>query len=103
MDRFAQRFASGLMLAAGGLVAGCSGGASGLLGGSASAAPDGAGASLNNDDPAARPVAVAWTAARAQRCGFFFDPTKLKSSYLRYEARQSNPEQLAKAEKSYDS
>ena len=45
---------------------------------------------LSNEDPLARPVAVAWTSARAQRCGFYFDPTKLRASYLAYEAKQSN-------------
>jgi hypothetical protein len=103
MDRFAQRFASGLMLAAAAMLVGCSGGASGLLGGNTTAAGDAPGGGLNNDDPALRPVAVAWTSARAQRCGFYFDAAKLRSSYLVYEARQSSPEQLAKAEKSYDS
>ena len=50
-----------------------------------------------------RPFAVAWTSARAQRCGFNFDPGKLRGSYLAYEARQSPPDQLAKAERTYDS
>jgi hypothetical protein len=101
MDRFAQGFVSGLMLAAAALTAGCSGGTSGLLG-ATSASADAPG-SLGNDDPSARPVAVAWTSARAQRCGFYFDPARLRSSYLAYEARQSGADQLAKAEKSYDS
>src|SRR5262249_4487499 len=74
----------------------------GLLGGETATA-DGPGAGLKDDDPATRPVAVAWTAARAQRCGFYFDPGKLRASYLVYEARQASPEQLAKAEKLYDS
>jgi hypothetical protein len=102
MDRFAQGFASGLMLAAAALAAGCSGGASGLLGGTAPAGADAPG-SFTDDNPAARPVAVAWTSARAQRCGFYFDPARLRSSYLAYEARQSGAEQAAKAEKAYDS
>ena len=99
MDRFARGIAFGLLLAAAALHAGCSG-ASGLLTGSA----DGAGApgKLGNDDPTARPIAVAWTSARAQRCGFNFDPGKLKASYLAYEAKQAGADQLAKAEKSYD-
>jgi hypothetical protein len=101
MDRFAQGFASGLMLAAAALAAGCSGGASALLGGAAPAAADAPG-SFKNDDPVARPVAVAWTSARAQRCGFYFDPAKLRASYLAYEARQPGAD-LAKAEKTYDS
>jgi hypothetical protein len=100
MDRFAQRFASGLLLAAAALLAGC-GGASGLLGGP-SAAADAPG-TMDNNNPQARPIAVAWTSARAQRCGFYFDPGKLKSAYLAYEAGQSPPDQLAKIEKTYES
>ena len=102
MDRFARGVASGLMLAAACVLAGCSGGTSGLLGATASAAADAPG-SLNNEDPAVRPIAVAWTSARAQRCGFYFDPAKLRISYLTFEAKQSGPDQLAKAEKTYDS
>lgn len=58
---------------------------------------------ISNEDPLARPVAVAWTSARAQRCGFYFDATKLRASYLAYEAKQSSPEQRTKAEQTYDS
>jgi hypothetical protein len=99
MDRFARVTAFGLLVAATAL-AGCNGGASGLLTG-ATAAADAPG-KLSNDDPTARPIAVAWTSARAVRCGFHFDPAKLKASYLAYEAKQSGPDQLGKAEKSYD-
>jgi len=101
MDRFAHAFVSVLLLAAAGLASGCGGSASGLLTGSTPAAADGPG-TLNNDDPAARPVAVAWTSARAQRCGFYFDPAKLRASYLAYESRQPGAD-VAKAEKTYDS
>ena len=100
MDRFARGFAFGLLLAAAGL-AGCSGNAGGLLTGSTPAAADAPG-KLADDDPSARPVAVAWTSARAQRCGFYFDPAKLRASYLAYEARQSGPDLLGKAEQAYD-
>src|SRR5512145_1854197 len=75
MDRFARELVSGLLLAAAVVCAGCSG-ASGLFG--TSAAADGPG-TMNNDNPIARPIAVAWTSARAQRCGFFFDPAKLRA------------------------
>lgn len=52
----------------------------------------------------ARPVGVAWTSARAKRCGFYFDPAKLKTNYLTYEQRQgATGEQYAKLEKTYDS
>jgi hypothetical protein len=89
------------LLAAAGLQAGCTSGASELLTGTTTVAADAPG-KLTDEDPLARPIAVAWTSARAHRCGFYFDPTKLRASYLSYEAKQANAEQLAKAEKTYD-
>jgi hypothetical protein len=62
-------------------------------------------------EPAPRPetmtdrvVHVGTTAARAQRCGYVFDPAALRQSYLAFEGQQSGgaPDQVAKAEKSYD-
>ncbi|MBX9589180.1 MAG: hypothetical protein K2X43_07740 [Hyphomonadaceae bacterium] len=101
MDRVAPCLAYAVLLAAATLLAGCGNSASGLTTGAAPAG-DLPGA-VNNEDPLARPIAVAWTSARAQRCGFYFDAMKLRASYLAHEAKQSSPEQLAKAEKSYDS
>jgi hypothetical protein len=101
MDRFAKVLACGLLLACTGLSGGCGSSASGLVTGSAPTAADMPGG-IGNDSPMARPIAVAWTSARAQRCGFHFDAAKLRASYLAYEARQSNGEQLAKSEQSYD-
>jgi hypothetical protein len=101
MDRFARAIAFGLVLAATALYAGCSSSPSSFLAGPEPAAAD-APAKVANEDPAARPIAVAWTSARAQRCGFYFDPGKLKASYLAYEAKQSGPDLAAKAAKSYD-
>ena len=50
-----------------------------------------------------RVVHVGTTAARAQRCGYVFDPAALRQSYLAFETQQgAAPEALAKAEKSYD-
>src|SRR5262245_40223466 len=99
MDRFAQAIALALLLAAA-ACAGCSGGATGILTGSSAAADDPG--SLTKENPMARPMAVAWTSARAQRCGFHFDAGKLRASYLAYEATQSAGEQYAKAERNYD-
>jgi hypothetical protein len=100
MDRFAQGIAFGLLLVAAGL-AGCGGSGSSILTGATAASPEAPG-SVSSDNPQARPMAVAWTSARAQRCGFYFDPAKLRASYLAYEARQSPPDQRANAEKTYD-
>ncbi len=55
------------------------------------------------DDPLARPIQVAWTAARAQYCGFMFDAAKLKSDYLADETRRgADQDQIQKALKAYD-
>jgi hypothetical protein len=94
--------AGALLIAASALHAGCGGGASGLTTGATSA--DGPGSALANDNPMARPVAVAWTSARAKRCGFYFDPGKLRSSYLVYESQHGAVgDQLAKIQAAYDS
>ncbi len=56
---------------------------------------------ITNESPMARPASVAWTSARAKRCAFFFDPVKLRSTYLAYEGRQPGQD-LAKVESVYD-
>lgn len=104
MTRFATILASSLALAATLAYGGCSG--SGLnLGGLTTGAVAGAKtpSGLTESDPMARPFSVAWTAARAQRCGFYFDTAKLRSAYLAYESSQGAAgEQLGKFEKAYD-
>ena len=98
MNRFAQALGFALLLAGTALHAGCGNSGSGLIT-SSTAAPGG----ITNQDPMARPVSVAWTSARAKRCGFYFEPAKLKINYLSYERAQgADGEQLAKIEKSYD-
>ncbi|MDX2204029.1 MAG: hypothetical protein NW223_14860 [Hyphomicrobiaceae bacterium] len=56
---------------------------------------------ITNDNPMARPASVAWTSARAKRCGFFFDPDKLRTTFLASEARQPGVDQ-AKVQSTYD-
>ncbi len=86
---------------------GCGGGSSGVGISTASLldggpAPGEAGG-VSNADPNARPVQVAWTAARAQRCGFNFDGAKLKANFLASEARGGALQpQLAATEQVYD-
>lgn len=57
---------------------------------------------VTNESPMARPASVAWTSARAKRCGFFFDPEKLRASYLAFEGRQPGQD-LARVQSTYDS
>lgn len=102
MARFAHVLLLGLLLGGTALAGGC-GSAAGTITGSTKTivAADMPG-NISNEDPLARPISVAWTSARAQRCGFFFDPTKLRANYLAYESKQASGEALAKVEKSYD-
>jgi hypothetical protein len=58
---------------------------------------------VSPEDPLARPIQVAWTSARASRCGFMFDPAKLKADYLADETRRGvPPDQLARLAQAYD-
>jgi hypothetical protein len=86
-----------LALAAAGL-AGCSGSSglttSSLLGESKPAAP-------SNDAPS-RAFQVGTASARAVKCGFNFDPAKLKQTYLAYERQQPGAQDTAKVERIYD-
>lgn len=100
MNRFAQMLGSAALIGGTLLYAGCSNNASGLT--TAGLSKDAPG-SFDNADPNSRPVGVAWTSARAKRCGFYFDPAKLKVNYLAYERTQgAAADQLAKIEKTYD-
>lgn len=54
------------------------------------------------NDPPMRAYQVGTVSARAIKCGFNFDPAKLKASYLMYESQQPGGADLAKLEKIYD-
>lgn len=55
------------------------------------------------NDPPLRAFQVGTVSARAIKCGFNFDPAKLKASYLMYEGRLSaSGANLSKLEKIYD-
>lgn len=61
------------------------------------------GLAVSPNDPMAKPIQVAWTAARAQRCGFFFDQAKLRGSLIASEvAKGANADQVNKIERAYD-
>lgn len=71
--------------------------------GEAPAAASGEKPGITRNDPMARPVQVAWTSARAQKCGFNFDPAKLRASYLQQEqASGADATRMANVTKSYD-
>lgn len=55
------------------------------------------------ETPTDRAIHAGTTAARAQRCGYVFDPAAVRQGYLAYEAQQGTAgDPLAKAEKAYD-
>jgi hypothetical protein len=54
------------------------------------------------NDPTARAFQVGTVSARAIKCGFNFDPAKLKNNYLGYERVQSPAADLQKIERTYD-
>jgi hypothetical protein len=104
--------ATALALLALPILAACSSGGNGLMTGSilgagapavpkVAASADGAKA-LAVNDPMARPIQVAWTSARAAKCGFYFDPAKLRAAYLAAEASVSAVDQMPKVEQAYD-
>ncbi|MCB1546485.1 MAG: hypothetical protein KDJ41_01330 [Hyphomicrobiaceae bacterium] len=55
------------------------------------------------DDPMSRSVQVATTSALATRCGFYFDPAKLKTTFLTAESQRGTPpDTLQKVDRAYD-
>jgi hypothetical protein len=54
-----------------------------------------------NNDPATRTMDVAATSARAIKCGYNFDPTKLKTNFLTTQSA-ANPNDLPKLTQIYD-
>ncbi|MFM9938282.1 MAG: hypothetical protein ACKVP7_02150 [Hyphomicrobiaceae bacterium] len=81
------------------LLAACSGGSSGLTTGSLLPGSKPA----VTDETTDRALMVATTSARAVKCGYNFDPARLRTAYLAHEASLgAAPEVLVKAERSYD-
>jgi hypothetical protein len=54
------------------------------------------------NDPTNRALQVGITSAKAIKCGFNFDPAKLKTNYLAYERTLAPGADMAKIEKIYD-
>lgn len=53
--------------------------------------------------PMDRTIHIAATSARAQKCGYFFDPNALRTNFLAAEAQRGTaPENLAKLGQAYD-
>ena len=78
-------------------LAGCSGGTSGLMTGSLlpTAAKPAA------DPTIERAIQVGTTSARASKCGYNFDPQKLKANYIAFESSQPGAD-TAKVEKTFE-
>ena len=95
--------AAALVLALGAVaLAGCSG-ASGLSTASLFGTDEKPKATGPVNDPTTRAFQVGTVSARGVKCGFNFDPAKLKATYLMYESKQpGGTENLAKVEKIYD-
>ncbi|MGH6866625.1 MAG: hypothetical protein ACREDO_10765 [Methyloceanibacter sp.] len=104
MDRILRKITVLAALAAIALAAltGC-GAAQRLKGSDDGADSDVEARNVKSDDPLARPIQVAWTSARATRCGFIFSPEQLRANYLAAEAQTDiAPMQMQKIEKAYD-
>lgn len=87
---------------AGAIVAGCSGSSAGLFTSSNKSDATGAPA-LIVMTPNERAAHAATISAEASKCGYNFDPAKVRSGYLSYEAAQGlQPDDVAKLEKIYD-
>jgi hypothetical protein len=83
-------------------LAGCSSG-SGLTTGSLFGSEDKPAAPAQTNDPTMRAFQVGTVSARAIKCGFNFDPAKLKASYLAYERGLAGATaDLGKIERTYD-
>jgi hypothetical protein len=69
-----------------------------ILGGGQASSPE-----TKPADPVDRATQVGAVSARAEKCGFNFDPGQLRASYLAAETRDAAaPEALNKAERAYD-
>lgn len=91
------------------LLGACSGGpalpslSTGSVSGSTAQQPAAVAEPAVKNDPTQRAFQVGSTSARAVKCGFYFDPGKLKQQYLAAEATLGTPvADMAKVEKIYD-
>lgn len=93
--------AAGSMLALVALaLAGCGASSSSLLSTGSLLGEDKPAAPVN--DAPARAFQVGTVSARAVKCGFNFDPAKLKANYLAFERQQPSGQDIAKVERMYD-
>lgn len=94
--------AAGLILLLAAVAAGGCSGTSSLTTASLFGGDDKPAAPAVVNDPPMRAFQVGTVSARAIKCGFNFDPAKLKASYLMYEGKQPGGTDMAKLEKIYD-
>ncbi len=85
----------------GALLAGCSGSGTGLTTGSLFGGSGAESATAAVETPSMRAAQVAAVSARAAKCGYNYDPVRLKSGFLASEA-QSGAEDVPKLDREYD-
>ena len=74
-----------------------------MFGGEEKTAAQNAWAPTKPQTPVTRAIQVAWTAMRAQKCGFNFNAQALRSSFLQAESSKNpDPAGLTKAQTAYD-
>jgi hypothetical protein len=96
-------FAAGLSaLAFGGCSSGSGLSTGSLFGGSGDAAKVATVPTQPVSDPTSRAFQVGSVAARATKCGYNFDPAKLRASFLAAETASIAPADLGRVEKVYD-
>ena len=83
------------------LLAGCSGSGTGLTTGSLFGAKSDGGTVVVVETPGMRAAQVAAVSARAAKCGYNYDPVRLKSGFLAAETHAGAPD-LPKLEREYD-
>lgn len=88
------------------ILSGCSSGSAistgSMFGGSGSTSALPQTPAQNMNDPGSRAFQVGSVSARAVKCGYNFDPVKLRTSYLAAESSVVTPEELGRLEKIYD-
>lgn len=99
-----KRLITGSLVAASLVCAGCSADSSSLITGSLFGSKEASAVAAGpTETPSMRAAQVSAVSARAAKCGYNFDPTRLKSNFLAAEsAKGASVQDMAKIEKEFD-